>query len=29
MSDAKKTMQVIHDAYKSAYGKSMLGEHSA
>ena len=27
MSDAKKTMQVIHDAYKSAFGKSMLGEH--
>ena len=27
MSDAKKTMQVIHDAYESAYGKSMLGEH--
>ena len=29
MSDAKKTMQVVHDAYKSAYGKSILGEHSA
>ena len=27
MSDAKKTMQVIHDAYESAYGKSILGEH--
>ena len=27
MSDAKKTMQVLHDAYESAYGKSMLGEH--
>ena len=27
ISDAKKTMQVIHDAYESAYGKSMLGEH--
>ena len=27
MSDAKKTMQVVHDAYESAYGKSMLGEH--
>ena len=26
MSDAKKTMQVIHDAYESAYGKSILGE---
>ena len=27
IGDAKKTMQVIHDAYESAYGKSMLGEH--
>ena len=27
MSDAKKTMQVLHDAYESAYGQSMLGEH--
>ena len=27
MGDAKKTMQVIHDAYESAYGKSILGEH--
>ena len=27
MGDAKKTMQVIHDAYESAYGKSTLGEH--
>ena len=27
MSDAKKTMQVLHDAYESVYGKSMLGEH--
>ncbi len=27
MSDAKKTMQVLHNAYESAYGKSMLGEH--
>ena len=27
ISDAKKTMQVVHDAYESAYGKSMLGEY--
>lgn len=27
MGDAKKTMQIIHDAYESAYGKSILGEH--
>ena len=27
MSDAKKTMDVIHAAYKSSYGKSMLGEN--
>ena len=27
MSDAKKTMQIIHNAYKSAYGKSMLGRN--
>jgi len=27
MEDAKKTMEIIHLAYESAYGKSLLGEH--
>jgi len=27
MEDAKRTVEILHSAYESAYGKSILGEH--